>query len=90
MKVTLNPSQSFWGLMDPIDLSLTLSLTENQPTKEIDEKKLFPWEVTQIEASVKDRKISISLQLEDLLKSLPETTKEEKRVATKKATKIKA
>lgn len=90
MKITLNPSQCFWGLMDPVDLTLTLSLTENQPTQEIDEKKLYPWELSQIAASVKDRKISISLQLEDLLKSLPETPNQEKKMAAKKATKIKA
>lgn len=89
MKITLNPAQSFWGLMDPIDLKLTLSLSEITPSVEIDEKKLDTWEVKQIASSVKDRKISISVHIEDLLKSLPEHHKEEKKVVSKKAIKIK-
>ena len=90
MKIALHPNQSFWGLMDPIDLKLTLSLTEFQPDAEIDETKLQTWELNQIATSVKDRRISISVQLEDLLKSLPENTKQEKKAASKKAAKIKA
>ncbi len=90
MKIALSPAHSFWGLMDPIDLKLTLSLTESQPVTEIDESKLYAWEIRQIVGSVKDRKISISVQVEDLLKSLPESTKQEKKVAPKKAAKIKA
>lgn len=90
MKIALSPAQSFWGLMDPIDLKLTLSLSETQPVTEIDETKLYPWEVHQIIGSVKDKKISISVQVEDLLKSLPESTSERLvKKAPKRATKIK-
>jgi hypothetical protein len=90
MKITLNPSQSFWGLMDPIDLKVTLALTENDPVTEINESNLRPWEVKQIATSVKDKRISISLHVEDLLKSLPEDNKEQKKLTIKKATKRKA
>ena len=90
MKIALNPAQSFWGLMDPIDLKVTLSLTENDPITEINESDLRPWEISQIATSVKDRRISISLHLEDLLKSLTENNKEEKKLTIKKATKRKA
>lgn len=89
MKITLNPNHSFWGLMDPIDLKLTLALNDSAPDAELDETKLSNWEIKQIAGSVKEKRISISLQLEDLLKSLPETTKQEKKAASKKATKIK-
>lgn len=90
MKITLNPEHSFWGLMNPIDLKLTLSLNDSAPDAELDETKLSQWEIKQIVGSVKERKISISLQVEDLLKSLPESTKQEKKVVPRKATKIKA
>lgn len=87
MKIRLSPKESFWGLMDPIDLKLTLSLTEQKPLTEIDETKLYDWEITQIVKSVQDRRISISLQVEDLLKSLPETEKKVTKKVVKKATK---
>ena len=90
MKIALNPNCFFWGLMNPVDMKLTLSLNESDPNVEIDETKLTNWEIKQIAGSVKDEKISISLQLEDLLKSLPETNKEQKKVAPKKVAKIKA
>lgn len=90
MKIALNPTRSFWGLMDPIDLKVTLSLTESHPVVEIDETKLHSWEVHQIVGSVKDRKISISVQVEDLLKSIPESTKQDKKGSlARRAQKIK-
>ena len=90
MKIILNEEHCFWGLMHPIDFRLTLSLNDSKPAIEVDETKLSNWEIKQIAGSVKDKKISISLQLEDLLKSLTETSKEIKKVAPKKAPKIKA
>jgi hypothetical protein len=90
MKITLNSNHSFWGLMDPVDLKLTLSLNDSTPDAELDETKLSQWEIKQITGSVKDKKISISLHLEDLLKLSTENTKQEKKVANKKAAKIKA
>jgi hypothetical protein len=91
MKIKLSPTISFWGLMDPIDLKLTLSLSESSPLAEIDESKLYDWELKQIIGSVKDRRISISVKVEDLLKSLEEKTiiKQEKK-AIKKVLKLKA
>lgn len=91
MKIRLSPRESFWGLMDPIDLKLTLSLSETAPLIEIDETKLYDWELNQIVKSVKDRRISISVQVEDLLKSLTEKTKiKQEKKAVKKAQKLKA
>jgi hypothetical protein len=90
MKIKLSPRESFWGLMDPIDLKLTLSLSEITPFIEIDETKLNEWEINQILKSVKDRRISISVQVEDLIKSLPETNKKVERKSPKRAVKIKA
>lgn len=87
MKIRLSPRESFWGLMDPIDLKLTLSLSEVTPQVEVDESKLYEWEINQILKSVQDRRISISLQVEDLLKSLPETEKKISKKVTKKVTK---
>jgi hypothetical protein len=89
MKIALQPTQSFWGLMDPIDLKVVLTLTEIQPTVEIDESKLSAWQIKQIVGSVKDKRISISVQVEDLIKSLPATPIKEKKALVKKATKLK-
>lgn len=86
MKIALNPNQMFWGLIDPIDLKMTLSLTELHPNTEIDESKLHAWEIKQILGSVKDKRISISVQVEDLIKSLPATQeRKEKKITPKKA-----
>lgn len=91
MKIRLSPKVSFWGLMDPVDLKLTLSLTEPSPLVEIDESKLYDWELKQIVGSVQDGRISISVKVEDLLKSIAENTKiKQEKKASKKATKLKA
>jgi hypothetical protein len=94
MKIALHPNQMFWGLMNPVDLKLTLSLTEVHPSTEIDESKLHAWEIKQIIGSVKDKRISISVQVEDLIKSLPAALeRKEKKTVPKRAvsaSKIKA
>lgn len=55
--------------MNPKTLQMSLNLTEVNPVAELDESKLTDWELSQIESSVKKNKISISVQIEDLLKS---------------------
>ena len=89
MKIALQPAQSFWGLMDPADLKIVLALTEIDPSIEVDETKLAAWQIKQIVGSVKDKRISISVQVEDLIKSLPATPLKEKKASVKKATKLK-
>ena len=52
MKIVLDANQMFWGLMNPRTLTLTHSLSENNPAIELDESKLEKWELDQIKASV--------------------------------------
>ena len=82
MKIALQPPHLFWGLMNPKDLKCTLSLTDISPiSSEISQESLHPWELKQIIASVKAKRISISVQVEDLVKLIP--TAEEKKVEKK-------
>jgi hypothetical protein len=68
--------------MNPKDLKVTLSLTDISPiSAEVNQEQLLPWEIKQIVASVKAKRISISVQLEDLVKLVP--TAEEKKVEKK-------
>jgi hypothetical protein len=82
MKIALQPPHLFWGLMNPKDLKVTLSLTDISPiSPEVNQDQLLPWEIKQIVASVKAKRISISVQLEDLVKLVPAA--EEKKVEKK-------
>jgi hypothetical protein len=73
MKIQLNRSQSFWGLMNPKDLKLTLNLTSENPTSaEINLEKLHVWEIKQILGSLKSEKISISVKPQDLIELIPQ------------------
>lgn len=93
MRITLQPRRQFWGLMNPVSLKPTLTLTEEKPVSaEIDATKLFKWEIEQILASVKAKSITISgVQIEDLLKSLPvkEVKPEKKAPSRKQASQLK-
>jgi len=93
MKISLLKLHSFWGLMNPTDLKLTASLTEEAPVIEINESKLYPWEIKQILGSIREKKITISVQVEDLVKLIPTEEKEKKvvrRTKTATATALKA
>jgi hypothetical protein len=84
MKIALQPPHLFWGLMNPKDLKLTLSLTDVSPiSPEVNQEQLMPWEIKQILASVKAKRISISVQVEDLVKLIPAA--EQKKAVEKKA-----
>jgi|688.fasta_scaffold735871_2 hypothetical protein len=87
MKIVLDANQMFWGLMNPRTLTLTHSLSENNPAIELDESKLEKWELDQIKASVKAKKITISVQVEELIKSESKDIKENKPSTKKKPTK---
>ena len=83
MKIALQPPHTFWGLMNPKDLKCTVSLTDVSPiSSEINQDKLYPWEINQIVASVKAKRISISVQIEDLVKLLPVDEKKVEKKAT--------
>ena len=87
MKIVLDANQMFWGLMNPRTLTLTHSLSETNPAIELDESKLEKWELDQIKASVKAKKITISVQVEELIKSESKDIKENKPSNKKKPTK---
>lgn len=90
MKILLNSNQMFWGLMDPKTLKPSMILTESHNAEEVDETKLQQWELKQIRDSVKNKRISISVEVEDLLKLInveKEPSKEKKISAPKKVTK---
>lgn len=69
MKILLDSNQMFWGLMNPKTMQVSLVITEASPSIVIDESTLEDWAIKQIVESVKKNKISISVQLEELLKS---------------------
>jgi hypothetical protein len=69
MKIVLDTNQMFWGVMHPKTMRIALMLTEHAPSITVDENELEKWAVDQIIESVKKNKISISVQLEELLKS---------------------
>lgn len=80
----------FWGLMDPKTLKPSMILTESHNSAEVDEAQLQQWELKQIRDSIKNKRISISVELEDLLKLInieKEPSKEKKVSAPKKVTK---
>lgn len=90
MKILLNSNQMFWGLMDPKTLKPSMILTESHNSVEVDEAQLQQWELKQIRDSIKNKRISISVELEDLLKLInieKEPSKEKKVSAPKKVTK---
>lgn len=58
----------FWGLMHPSTLKPTLILTESKTSVDVDETILEQWELKQIRESVKNKRISISVEMEELLK----------------------
>jgi hypothetical protein len=69
MKIALDANHVFWGLMNPDTMKLPVILTEDHSTIEVDESTLEPWAIKQIVESVKKNRISISVQIEELLKS---------------------
>jgi hypothetical protein len=69
MKIVLDTNHMFWGLMDPKTMQVTCMLTEASPVVSVDETALPEWAVKQIVESVKKNTISISVQVEELLKS---------------------
>lgn len=88
MKISLEKNYSFWGLMNPKDLQLTLSLTAEKPVSpEIDETKLHEWEIKQIIGSLKSKRISISAKVEDLVKLI---SQEKKGTVSKSTKEVKA
>ena len=86
MKILLNSNQMFWGLMDPKTLKPSMILTESHNSVEVDEAQLQQWELKQIRDSIKNKRISISVELEDLLKliNIEKEPSKEKKVSTPK------
>lgn len=86
MKILLNSNQMFWGLMNPKTLQPSMILTESQNSRDIDETKLEQWELKQIRDSVKNKRISISVEMEELLKliNVEKEPSKEKKVSTPK------
>lgn len=76
----------FWGLMNPKTLQPSMILTESQNSRDIDETKLEQWELKQIRDSVKNKRISISVEMEELLKliNVEKEPSKEKKVSTPK------
>lgn len=69
MKIVLETTQMFWGLADPKTKHITHYLTESHPVLIVEQTELPEWAINQIVESVKKNKISISVQIEELLKS---------------------
>lgn len=76
----------FWGLMDPKTLKLSMVLTESHNSEEVDETKLQQWELKQIRDSIKNKRISISVEVEELLKliNVEKEPSKEKKISTPK------
>jgi hypothetical protein len=84
MKIALNVNHVFWGLMNPQTMQLPTILTEDNPDISVEESTLEPWAIKQIVESVKKNRISISVQIEELLKSETKDIVSELEVSIKK------